>query len=237
MRNYQRDKYTALRTKSEKTLKKLAKEYGYDKLPKHINNVAYYAKRLSNFIEEKQYSNYQEGVIKKNSNSGSKLYKEFLKKSGLHDTTQAKQIYKDIKEFTKIAKAISKNIDNLDLDERKLRELKNILKSGTTIKEYLNNRHPQMLKYSPLEQTERLYNKINPHYADEILKRKNCSISATEYKNFLNMFNKLTIGQKMKFNSMLYSRYYSEYEYSKAFGEEFNSFEVLKRLIKDVKNK
>ena len=94
-----------------------------------------------------------------------------------------------------------------------------------------------MLKYSPLEQTERLYNKINPHYADEILKRKNCSISATEYKDFLNMFDKLTIGQKMKFNSMLYSRYYSEYEYSKAFGEEFNSFEVLKRMIKEVKNK
>ena len=53
----------------------------------------------------------------------------------------------------------------------------------------------------------------------------------------LNMFDKLTIGQKMKFNSMLYSRYYSEYEYSKAFGEEFNSFEVLKRMIKEVKNK
>ena len=51
------------------------------------------------------------------------------------------------------------------------------------------------------------------------------------------MFDKLTIGQKMKFNSMLYSRYYSEYEYSKAFGEEFNSFEVLKRMIKEVKNK
>ena len=237
MKNFQKDKYTALKTKSEKTLRRLAKMYGYDKLPKKINNISYYAKRLSNFIEEKQYSNYQEGVKEKKQNSSSKLYREFLKKSGLHDTTQAKQIYKDIKEFTKIAKAISKNIDKLDLDERKLRELKNILKSGTTVKEYLNNRHPQMLKYSPLEQTERLYNKINPHYADEILKRKNCSISATEYKDFLNMFDKLTIGQKMKFKSMLYSRYYREYAYSKAFGEEVNSFEVLKRMIKEVKNK
>lgn len=237
MKNYQRDKYTALKTESEKTLRKLAKEYGFDKLPKHINNVAYYGKRLSNFIEKQQYSNYQEGVNKKNSNSGSKLYKEFLKKSGLHNTTQAKQIFKDIKEFTKIAKAISKNIDNLDLDVRKLRELKNILKSGTTVKEYLNNRHQQMLKYSPSEQTEKLYNMINPHYVDEILKRKNSSISAPKYKDFLNMYDKLTIAQKMKFNNMLYSKYYSEYEYSKAFGEEFNSFEVLKRMIKEVKNK
>lgn len=76
MLNYQKDKYLALRTKSEKTLRKLAKMYGYDKLPKKMNNVAYYGKRLSNFIEEKQYSNYQEGVKEKNKVRKSKQSKQ-----------------------------------------------------------------------------------------------------------------------------------------------------------------
>ena len=63
---YQKDKYQALRTKSEKTLRRLAKMYGFDKLPKHINNVAYFGKRLGNFIEEKQYKTYKEDVKKRN---------------------------------------------------------------------------------------------------------------------------------------------------------------------------
>ena len=64
--NYQKDKYQALRSKSEKTLRRLAKKYGYDKLPKKMNNVSYYAKRLSNYIEELQYKTYEQDVKKRN---------------------------------------------------------------------------------------------------------------------------------------------------------------------------
>ena len=51
MKNYQKDKYQALKTTSEKTLRRLAKKYGFD-LPKNIKNVAYYGKRLGIFIEK-----------------------------------------------------------------------------------------------------------------------------------------------------------------------------------------
>lgn len=65
MKNYQKDKYQALKTNSENTLRKLAKKYNFD-LPKNISNVGYYAKRLSNFIEKKQYATYEEDVKKRN---------------------------------------------------------------------------------------------------------------------------------------------------------------------------
>ena len=66
MKNYQKDKYQALKTTSENKLRALAKKYGYDKLPKKINNVSYYAKRLGNFIEELQYKTYEQDVKKRN---------------------------------------------------------------------------------------------------------------------------------------------------------------------------
>ena len=66
MKNYQKDKYQALRTKSERTLRNLAKKYGYDKLPKKMNNVGYYAKRLGDFIEKLQYKTYEQDVKKRN---------------------------------------------------------------------------------------------------------------------------------------------------------------------------
>lgn len=61
MKNYQRDKYKAFRTKSVNTLKNLAKKYGYE-LPKNIKNVEYFAKRLGNYIENEQFKNYDAGI-------------------------------------------------------------------------------------------------------------------------------------------------------------------------------
>ena len=211
------------------------------KLPKTINNINYYGQRLSHFIEEQQYSNYYEVVAERNkakqskANTGSRLYKEFLKKSGLSNTTQAKQIFKDIKEFTRLSNLINKHIEELDLTDRKMRELKNMLNKGLNVKNYLDKVPQQMLRYSPLDQIEKLNNFIRPDYVDEILKRKNCTISPKDYRKFISQFNKLNMSQKLKFNNTLYSKYYAEYEYSKAFGEEFNSYEVLKGLLEEVK--
>lgn len=87
MKNYQKDKYQALRTTSEKTLRNLAKKYGYDKLPKNINNVSYYAKRLGDFIEKQQYKTYQQDVEKRN--KAKVNTKDYIKK-------QYKQVLKEL---------------------------------------------------------------------------------------------------------------------------------------------
>ena len=73
MKNMQKDKYTALSTKSETTLRRLAKKYGYNKLPKTINNINYYGQRLSHFIEQQQYSNYEEVVAERNKRKPKKI--------------------------------------------------------------------------------------------------------------------------------------------------------------------
>ena len=47
----QQDKYKALRSNNKATLINLAKKYGY-KIPKNINNIQSFGKRLINFIEK-----------------------------------------------------------------------------------------------------------------------------------------------------------------------------------------
>lgn len=59
--NPQKDKYKAFGITKEADLRKMAKGYGYE-LPKNIRNVSYYAKRLGNFIETKQFTNYNENL-------------------------------------------------------------------------------------------------------------------------------------------------------------------------------
>lgn len=67
----QRDKQTAFKTKSVKTLRRLAKKYDYTSLPKNIKKVEFYAKRLGNYIEKIQYQDY---------NKNRKILKEWNQK-------------------------------------------------------------------------------------------------------------------------------------------------------------
>ena len=98
-KNYQKDKYRALKG-SEKTLRKIAKEYDY-KLPKIINKLAAYQKRLSNYIEKLQYKNYygetQEG----------KDLKIIMDRTGVNKT-QARRILNSSKKYAKALSEINK---------------------------------------------------------------------------------------------------------------------------------
>ena len=108
----QQDKYKALRSNNKTTLINLAKKYGY-KVPKNLNNIESFGKRLSNFIEKIQFEDYETGIPKVKTPKG--LYKQYLNKSGLHDTTQARQNFKNIKEFTKVARQINRELQNDNL--------------------------------------------------------------------------------------------------------------------------
>ena len=85
-------------------------------------------------------------------------YKDFLKASGLHDSTQAKQIYKDIKDFTKISRNLEQHMGEIRLvmDNDRFIELKNIIGNKGTIKDYIENTPKFMLKYSPYEKMKEI---------------------------------------------------------------------------------
>ena len=174
----QTDKYKALRSKSKTTLTNLAKKYGY-KTPKNIKNLESFGKKLGNFIEKVQYQNYQSGIPKVKTPKG--LYKQYLNKTGLHDTTQSRQNFKDIQEFTKVAKQINRELKNdnlrLYLDNEEYQNLKNIVSNKTTTKDFLNNISKEQLKYSPKSKTEELLHKADSSYLEEIIKRNTIKIS------------------------------------------------------------
>ena len=69
----QQDKYKALRTNNKTTLINIDKKYGY-KIPKNINNIQTFKKRLSNFIEKIQFEDYEIGIPKVKTPKG--LYKQ-----------------------------------------------------------------------------------------------------------------------------------------------------------------
>ena len=231
----QQDKYKALRSNNKATLINLAKKYGY-KVPKNINNIQSFGKRLSNFIEKIQFEDYETGIPKVKTPKG--LYKQYLNKSGLHDTTQARQNFKDIKEFTKVARQINRELQNdnlrLYLDNEEYENLKNIVGNKTTIKDFLNNISKQQLKYSPNSKTEELLHKADSSYLEEIIKRNTIKISPVLVDKLLKDFNKKSFGQRFAINTRLYTDFYTEYRVSKMQGKSFETYETLNKIIKEV---
>ena len=231
----QSDKYKALRSKSKTTLTNLAKKYGY-KTPKNIKNLEAFGKKLGNFIEKVQYQNYQAGIPKVKTPKG--LYKQYLNKTGLHDTTQSRQNFKDIQEFTKVAKQINRELKNnnlrLYLDNEEYENLKNIVGNKTTTKDFLNNISKEQLKYSPKTKTEELLHRADSSYLEEIIKRNTIKISPKLVDKLLNDFNKKSFGQRFAINTKLYQEFYSEYVVSKMQGKSFETYETLNKIIKEV---
>ena len=231
----QQDKYKALRSNSKTTLTNLAKKYGYS-VPKNIKSLQSFGKRLSNFIEKIQYKDYQSGISKTISPKG--LYKQYLKKSGLHDTTQSKQNFKDIQEFTKVAKQINRELQKgnlrLYLDDDDFENLKNIVGNKTTVKDFLNNVSNQQLKYSPNTKTQELIHKADSSYLEEIIKRNTIKISPKLVDKLIKDFSKKSFGQRFAINTKLYKDFYAEYLVNKMQGKSFETYETLNKIIKEV---
>ena len=227
----QQDKYKALRSKSKTTLTNLAKKYGYN-IPKNIKNLESFGKRLSNFIEKIQYQDYESGTP-----IGGQ-YKQYLKKSGLHDTTQSRQNFKDIKEFTKLAKEINRELNNPRtaqyLDNYDRRELMDLVGNKTTIKDFIDSVPEEMLKYSPSSKIEELKKKTDESTLDEILKRTTDNLTPDQITKLKQSFNKKSYGQKFSINLRLMQEYYQEYTNRKMQGKEFDSYKTLTKIIEEV---
>lgn len=163
-------------------------------------------------------------------------YKDFLKASGLHESTQSKQIYEDIKEFTKVSRNLQKHMDELRLvmDNDRFAELNNIIGNKGSIKDYVENTPKFMLKYSPYEKTKEITHKFSHHYIDEILIRKNCGLSEKDYNTFMKKFDNMPIYRKIQMNQIVYDKYYEEYEEIKQKGSVFNSYEILNKIANKV---
>ena len=163
-------------------------------------------------------------------------YKDFLKSSGLHNTTQSKQIYKDIKEFTKLSRNLQKHMDEIRLvmDSDRFAELNNIIGNKGTIKDYVENTPKFMLKYSPHEKTKEIAHKYSHKYVDEILIRKNCGLTEKEYNTFMKKFDSMPVYRRIQMNQIVYDKYYEEYEEMKQKGSVFDSYSVLNKIANKV---
>ena len=211
---------------------------GYSKLPdsQKLNLI----NRLGQQITGKNYS-YQginspspkKRVSKPKTKYG---YKDFLKASGLHDSTQSKQIYKDIKDFTKVARDLQKHMGEIRLvmDNDRFIELNNIIGNKTTIKDYVENTPEFMLKYSPHEKMKEIEHKFSHQYIDEILIRKNCGLSEKEYNKFIKRFDNMPMYRRIQMNQILYDKYYEEYEIIKQKGVAFDSYKTLNEIANKV---
>lgn len=231
----QTDKYKAFKTNNESVLRRLADKYGYNKLPKNIKNIKLYAHRLGNFIEKLQYENYDNPLKVNTKPTGN--YKKFLDISGLHDTTQSKQVFKDIEDFTKLAKNVKSHMGEIGraLDTSDRIELNNLVTGKTSVKEYLKNTPKAMLKFSPYEKTESIKNLGDESYLNEVIKRKSLGLTEKQYNKLIKKFNSLSFHKRIQFNQTLNREYFLKYEESKMRGLEFNSYETLNNLIKEYK--
>ena len=91
----QQDKYKALRSKNKTTLTNLAKKYGYN-VPKNINNIESFGKRLSNFIEKIQFKDYEIGIPKVK--TAIDLIEALMKEAGITWEDLAREIEGELKD-------------------------------------------------------------------------------------------------------------------------------------------
>lgn len=229
----QTDKYKALRTKSKTTLINLAKKYNFP-VPKTLNSLSTFGKRLSNFIEKVQYQDYGSGIPEIKTPTG--LYKQYLKASGLHDTSQARQNFSDIKEYSKIAKQINRELSNPRtieyIDPLDLQELKDLVGNKTTVKDFINNVPKGMLKNSPSSKIEELKKKTDISTLDELIKRTTSDLSETQVKKLRDSFEGKSYGQRFAINQRLMSEYYQEYTNRKMQGKRFDSYQIISRILR-----
>lgn len=201
----------------------------------------YSEKQVQGFIDtiDERLAKINRGVKRNrsiNTKSKNSNYNKFLKQAKLKDTTQARQIYKDIQEFTKTASYFKKHMGEIQLglgdDERK--NILGIIKDKTNVRDYLKNVPDFMLKYSPHEKTQDLLHRADFSYIDEILIRKNLGLKEEDYKKFYKSFNRMSLSNRLVMNSKIYERYFQIYEEMKQMGQEFNSYKTLKEIQKEV---
>lgn len=225
----QSDKYKALRTGSKTTLINLANKYNFP-IPKNLKSLIAFGKRLSNHIEKLQYQDYESAIPEKNGPSG--LYKTYLRKSRLHDTTQSKQNFKDIEEFSKIANEIDKELNNFStkayMSDRKYNEFKNIVGNKTNVKNFIKNTPKEMLRYSPLEDIKRLEDEASDKYLNELCVRFTEGIKASDLNKLFSDFNSKNFSERFSINQKLYKDFYEEYERLRG---HFNAYQTLKNII------
>ena len=213
---------------------------GYSKLPD--NQLLGYINQLGQLINGNDYTyqgKYSPSPKKPSKPSKGKSkygYKDFLKASGLHDSTQSKQVYKDIKDFTKVARNLQKHMDEIRLvmDNDRFTELNNIIGNKTSIKDYIKNTPNFMLKYSPHDKIEEIAHKYSHKYVDEILIRKNCGLSEKDYNSFMKKFDSMPVYRRIQMNQIVYDKYYEEYEEVKQKGSVFDSYSVLNKIANKV---
>ena len=237
MKNYQKDKYRALKG-SENTLRKLAKEYDY-KLPKNINKLDVYQKRLSNYIEKLQFKNYHEGTP--DGIQEGKDLKLVMERTGVNKS-QAMKILKSSKQYAKALSEISKEGKLTYGNKKKVNEanvqINNLISKGyTDYKTIITKMNDRTLANNGAEALlDRLKDSISSNYLQEGIERMGLQNSYKE-KELLKKFNKLSMHKKLTINANLWEVFKDKYkkeDYWTTLDKELHLANLLDDALNDV---
>lgn len=220
--NPQKHKYDVLEITDVKKLRRYAKAYGYDGLPKNIKNVSYYGKILSNFIDDKQHGPdyYDKAGINVRLNSLQKEMKNRMKNSkAITEKVTDKMIrdrYKVLQQFARQMTDVKKGARGMDLNElgqvgsyirRGFDNITNII-NGTTTTNLLK---PENLieAIDNATKSDYIFNVI------DMINSKNQFLSDSDVKEITNAFNKLSVAEKIRANNNYGNKFKLIYEFLK----------------------
>lgn len=177
----------------------------------------------------------------------SKNYKKYLDITGLSDSEASRQKFEDIKKLTRLARQIQKSFgskeknllnrlanDGRARDRFAIEQINDWTKGRTNLKEVFENVHPYALANCLSDTLHNLEDMIS---ADYFVHNVLPSLHRSEGVNTLEItkeFNKLSIPQKVRFNTRVVELYYEKYNEKKASGEEFNALTALTEILREI---
>ena len=177
----------------------------------------------------------------------SKNYKKYLDITGLSDSEASRQKFEDIKKLTRLSKQIQKSFgireknllnrlanDGRARDRFAIEQINDWTKGRTNLQEVFANVHPYALANCLTDTLHNLEDMISPDYfIHNVLPRLHRSEDVRPAE-IIREFNKLTIAQKVRFNTRVVELYYEKYQETKDTGETFDGHTALMEILREI---
>ena len=177
----------------------------------------------------------------------SKNYKKYLDITGLSDNETSRQKFEDVKKLTRLANKIQKSFgekeknqlirlanDGRARDRFAIEQINDWTKGRTTLAEAFANVHPFALANCLTDTLHNLEEMLSPDYFIHNALPSLHRSEDVKPGEIANEFNKLTIGQKVRFNTRVVELYYEKYQEAQETGETFNGHTALMEILKEI---
>ena len=177
----------------------------------------------------------------------SKNYKKYLDITGLSDSETSRQKFEDLKKLTRLANKIQKSFgekeknqiirlanDGRARDRYAIEQINDWTKGRTTLDEAFANVHPYALANCLTDTLHNLEEMLSPDYFIHNALPSLHRSEDVKPGEITKEFNKLTIAQKVRFNTRVVELYYEKYQEAQETGEEFNGHTALMEILKEI---